>query len=87
MELWERDVRSVTGSSLEFLRWEIEMDPLGNALAKVKEVLGKKKATIPVEEKWRVGYLGKLLQGRGEALYEGGETGQATTLIDCLCVN
>ena len=46
------------------------MDPLGNTLAKVKAVLGKKKATIPVEEKWCVWYLGKLLQARGEALYE-----------------
>ena len=83
----EKDIRSVTGSNLEYLRWETGMDPLGNALAKVKEALGRKKATIPEDEKWRVGYLGKLLQARGEALYEGGQTGLMTTLIDCLCVN
>ena len=49
------------------------MNPLGNALAKVKEVLGKKKATIPVEEKWRVGYHGNLLQVRGETMMREGK--------------
>ena len=53
----ERDIRSVTGSNLEFLRWEIGMDPLGNALGKVKEVLGRRRQPYLLR---RSGVLGTL---------------------------
>ena len=81
------DVRTVTGSNLNMLFWETGLSPLGCSLGKVKAALSMRLAPIPDIERWRVGYLGKLLQARGEALYLGDETGQVTALIDCLCVN
>ena len=81
------DVRTVTGSNLNMLLWETGMSPLGSSLSKMKTALSTRLAPIPEVEKWRVGYLGKLLQARGEAHYLGEETGQVTALIDCLCMN
>ena len=81
------DVRTVTGSNLNMLFWETGLSPLGSSLFKVKTALSLQRAPIPETETWRVGYLGKLLQARGEALYLSEETGQVTALIDCLCVN
>ena len=67
--------------------WEVGLNPLSISLGRVKEVLGEKLSPIPEEKRCRVGYLGKLLKARGEALYEGRETIQLTSLIDSLCVN
>ena len=81
------DVRSTTGCNLNEIGWEVGLNPQSISLGRVKEVLGERLSPIAEVEKWRVGYLGKLLQVRGEALYEGGETIQLTSLIDSLCVN
>ena len=80
------DVRTTTGSNLNMLLWETGLSPQGSH-GKVKTALSMRLAPIPEVERWRVGYLGKLLQARGEAFYLGEETGQVTALIDCLCVN
>ena len=40
---------------------------------------------VPDEDIWRVKYLGKLLEARGEANYEREDTEQLTVLIDSLC--
>ena len=40
---------------------------------------------VPDGDIWRVKYLGKLLEARGEANYEGEDTQQLTVLIDSLC--
>ena len=81
------DVRSTTGRNLNLIGWEVGLNPLGISLGRMKEILGGRLSPIPEVENWRVGYLGKLLQARGEALYEGRETSQVTSLIDSLCVN
>ena len=81
------DVQSVTGRNLHLLRQETGANVLNISQMMVKEALGQKKAIVPSEEAWRVGYLGKLLHARGEALYKGEDTSQVTSLIGSLCLN
>ena len=48
---------------------------------KLKAVLESKLATIPDMDRWRVRYLARLLQDRGQAHYEGDDVHQLTDLI------
>ena len=52
---------------------------------KVKQMLEEKLPAVQDRDKWRLTYLGKLLEERGEAHYAGCETGNLTDLIDSLC--
>ena len=81
------DVQTTTGSNMDLLRWETGLDTLSTSLGKVKLALGKRLAVVPDSDTWRVMYLGKLLEARGEASYEGYETDHLTGLIDSLCSN
>ena len=51
----------------------------------VKKTLIKQLPAVPVRDRWRMGYLGSMLQSRGEAFYAGKETELLTSLIDSLC--
>ena len=53
----------------------------------VKKVLGEKLAEVPQQDKWRLLYLEKLLDQRGEMYYRMDDTAQLTELIDSICVN
>ena len=79
------DVNTTTGQNLHVIRWETGLDPLATSLAKMKEVIGSRLATVPEEDGWRLQYLGKLLEARGDAYYGGEDTHQLTGLIDSLC--
>ena len=46
-----------------------------------------KLATIPGRGMWRIGYLARLLEDRGQAHYEGEAVDQLTVLIDSLCTS
>ena len=47
----------MTGHNLSLLRQETGANMLNISQTMVKEVLGQKKAIVPSEEAWRVGYL------------------------------
>ena len=79
------DVNTTTGQNMNILRLETGLDPLTSSLVKLKAELGRKLVAVPDEDIWRVKYLGKLLEARGEANYEREDTEQLTVLIDSLC--
>lgn len=81
------DVQSTTGRNIWFLRAETGLDPTCTSSVKLKAVLESKLATIPDMDWWRVRYLGRLLQDRGQAHYEGDDVHQLTDLIDSLCTS
>ena len=55
----------------------------------IKEKLREKAVVLPIEAKWRVSFLAKLLCQRGEAYYRGedNEMARLSCLIDSLCIN
>ena len=57
----EQDIRSVTGANLALLRSETGLDPAMAGIGHIKEKLREKAAVVPVEAKWRVSFLAKLL--------------------------
>ena len=79
------DVNTTTGQNLNVIRWETGLDPLATSLAKLKEGIGSRLTTVPAEDGWRLQYLGKLLEARGDAYYGGEDTHQLTGLIDSFC--
>ena len=76
-------VSTTTGQNLNTIRSETGLDPLACSLVKVREELAGR--LVAVGDVWRVKYLGKLLEARGEANYKGEDTHQLTVLIDSLC--
>ena len=82
------DMQTTTGSNLNLIRMETELNIMAVSMNMVRDELGKRMAAaIPESDVWRVGFLGKLLQERGEAHYGGLETNELTSLIDSLCMN
>ena len=81
------DVRTTTGRNIWFLKTETGLDPTCSSSAKVKAVLESKVTTIPDRDMWRIRYLARLLEERGQAHYEGEDVNQLTVLIDSLCTS
>ena len=79
------DACTTTGQNLNMIRLETGLDPLACSLVKLKEELGGRVVAVPDGDVWRLKYLGKLLEARGEANYQGEDTHQLTVLIDSLC--
>jgi hypothetical protein len=82
-----RDVRTTTGSNLHLIRDMTGLDPWRCLGIQVKKVLGEKLAEVPQQDKWRLLYLEKLLDQRGEMYYRMDDTAQLTELIDSICLN
>ena len=83
-----RDNRSNTWKNIKFLMEELGVDPADNILA-VKQAVDKGLSQPDNIDKWRLGYLEKLLYERGEAYYAGLENKEKelTNLIKNLCIN
>ena len=85
-----RDRRSVTGRNVNIVSEHSGCDVWGDSPFKIKEGLVKAD-TVQADnvDKWRVGYLGTLLQQRQEWHYLGEveEEERLQTLVDSLCVN
>ena len=81
------DVQTTTGSNLNLLRFETGLNTMTCSMATVKEYLGQKLAAVPDTDLWRVPFLEKLLQARGDAYYCCLETDDLTSLVDSLCCN
>ena len=85
-----RDMRSFTGSNLRLVQDISGLDPWVCSSFKLKMMLQQKEQVmVPMQDKWRVQYLGMLLAQRQELHYLVAEEEklQLTGLIDSLCVN
>ena len=81
------DVQTTTGNNLNIVMQEIGLDPVKTSSYKVKKIMSLKLTAVPETDSWRLPYLMKLLEERGEAYYEGEDVDQLTALIDSLCMN
>ena len=85
-----RDRRSVTGRNVNLVMENSGSNVWSDNPAKIRAGLLKADTVeIANEDKWRVKYLGTLLQQRQEWHYQGAvdEEEQLQTLVDSLCVN
>ena len=82
-----RDIRTTTGSNLHLVRELSGLDPWCCTSTQVKQVLGEKLREVPAQDMWRLSYLGKLLEQRGEAHHQMLDTRELTELIDSICIN
>ena len=82
-----RDVRTNTGNNLQHVQEMTGLDPWSCFGSQVKKVMNEKLAQLPQPDEWRLPYLGKLLEKRGEKYYKVEDTTELTELIDSLCVN
>ena len=49
--------------------------------------MSEKLVELQDQDKWRVPYLGRLLEERGERFHNMEDTGEISELIDSLCIN
>ena len=82
-----RDVRTTTGANLHFLTEMTGLDPWQCSPKDVKAVMAEKLVELPDQDKWRVPYLGRLLEERRESFHNMEDTNENTELIDSLCIN
>ena len=82
-----RDVRTTTGSNIHHIKEMTGLDPWGCLGSQVRKVMEEKLAVLPVQDEWRLPFLGKLLEQRGDKYYMMEDTTRLTELIDSLCVN
>ena len=81
------DVRASVGKNLIYLRSESSLDPWYASPSDLRAALNDRKAHVSLVDRWRLGYLARLLQERGQLYYESKDTGSHTSLIDSLCIN
>ena len=81
------DVRTTTGRNIQFIREETGLDPITTLSSRIKSVLCGNLVETPARDRWRIGYLCKLLQEREQAYYSGEDYEHLTVLIDSLCTN
>ena len=85
-----RDVQSVTGKNLQYVREETALNPWCSSRKRLKDALVAGEAVqVPQQDKWRLPYLSSLLSQRREAhnlAQEDVELG-LSKLIDSLVMN
>ena len=84
--LMARDIRSTTGGNLSLIAALSGKDPWTDSTGSMRAALEKAETVeVPHVDKWRVGYLGVLLEQRME--WQDDEEKEMQTLIDSICVN
>ena len=78
-----RCARSTTGKNLLNIQIKTSLDPWVTPARKVRAAV--EKSSVPVNEKWRLQYLMKLIEARQEMKATSENTDDVTTLIDSLC--
>ena len=82
-----RDVRTTVGKNLRYLQGESGKDPWITSPDELRQSLFSQKADAPEGDRWRLSYLAKLLEDRGQHYYECKDTLNHSNLIDSLCIN
>ena len=83
-----RDLRTVTGRNLALVAEQSGYDPWTASTARVRVALREREMVeVPETGSWRCGYLGKLLEQRQTAHYNGMTENvlHITELVDSLC--
>ena len=79
------DVQTTTGQNIRMLRMETSLDPIIVDSVAIRTALVDMIPPVPEADRWRLKYLGSMLETRGEANYAGKDTALITSLIDSLC--
>ena len=79
-----KDIRSTTAKNLRLLEVETDGMTWSASNPAVKKKLLQRKPRVPIEEEWRIKYLGKLLEQRDQLRYAGQEDHVQVELIQCL---
>ena len=87
MHLVGRDIRTTTGNNLHLIRGLSGLDRWACTSKDVKKVLAGRLREVPEQDMWRLPYLGKLLEQRGELHHNMMDTSELTELIDSICEN
>ena len=87
-----KDIRTTTARNLRLLEVETGGGTWAASLTVLKDKLKERDPVVPAEDRWRVPYLGKLLEERDMLLYKGladtePEVESVQRLIDSLCTN
>ena len=87
-----KDIRTTTARNLRFIEVETGGGTWATSLKILKENLKEKNSVVPAQDRWRVAYLGKLLEERDMLMYKGladttPEVESVQSLIDSLCTN
>ena len=82
-----RDVQTTTGSNLQYIKEMTSLDPWRSISRQVKKVLMNRLTDMPDSDIWRLPYLARLLEQRGELHHKMVDTSELTELVDSLCVN
>ena len=82
-----RDIRTTTGSNLHFIKDLSGLDPWSSSSKGVKAIMAERVKQVPEQDVWRIPYLGRLLEQRGELYYQMLDTTEVTELIESLCIN
>ena len=87
-----KDIRTTTARNLRLLEVETGGGTWAASLTVLKDKLKERDPVVPAEDRWRVPYLGKLLEERDMLLYKGladtePEVESVQSLIDSLCTN
>ena len=84
-----KDIRSTTAKNLRLLEVETDGMTWSASNPAVKKKLLQSKLRVPLEEEWRIKYLGKLLEQRDQLRYAGQEdhvqVELVQSLMDSLC--
>jgi hypothetical protein len=79
--------QSITGHNLNIIQWETGLNPVTCSQDKLKADLSMRLPAVPDRDSWRIQYLLKLLEARGQAHYKGDDVTELTDLIDSLCTS
>ena len=82
-----RDMRTTTGGNLHHIREVTRLDPWTCSSREVRSVLAETMVDMDDQDRWRLPYLGRLLEERGERFYGMEDTEDLTKMIDSLCIN
>ena len=81
------DIRSVTGSNLFNIEKEVKLDPVKDPLPSVKKEILALKASVPVQDAWRLPCLQKFLARKYALEADHQDTGEIEKLINSLCMS
>ena len=82
-----KDIRTVTGSNLFYIKKEIRLDPARDIMVKVKEALLGLRSSVPLEDGWRFSCLRKYLNERYLLRAGHQDTGEIDKLLESICIS
>ena len=86
-----KDIRSTTAKNISLLEKETGGLTWAASAKKIRDVLGSIEKNVPVQDAWRIPYIGNLLEERDRPVYlcevESQEVARVQGFMDSLCTN